>query len=72
MPPRKSADEQAESAEPAVKSTPTPPGPHQLEIRYNGKIVCLQRVHSYTIDQQDDALHVHGVLRLPVSDVQPE
>lgn len=41
-----------------------PPGPIQLEIRVNGKIACLQRVHSYKIDQQEDTLTVTGVLRV--------
>lgn len=52
---------------PPRKTTPAeqaPPGPIQLEIRVNGKIACLQRVHSYKIDQQEDTLTVTGVLRV--------
>lgn len=50
------------------KAQPTvdgPPGPLRLEVRINDKIVLLQRVHSYAIDQQVDDLTVTGVLRLP-------
>lgn len=49
-------------------SEPVPPGPHQLEIRIDGKIKFLQRVHSVTIDQQDDQATIVGVLKLPVSE----
>lgn len=56
-----------ETPETTPENTPgivnTPPGPIQLEIRVNGKIACLQRVHSYKIDQQPDTLTVTGVLR---------
>jgi hypothetical protein len=52
-----------------VRNTPepplsdVPPGPHRLEVRVNDKIVFLQRVHDYKIDQQDDKVIVHGSLR---------
>jgi hypothetical protein len=47
---------------------PVAPGPIHLEVRINGKIAFLQRVHSYTIDQQQDQAVITGVLRLPVED----
>jgi hypothetical protein len=52
-----------------------PPGPHRLEVRVNDKIVFLQRVHSYKIDQGDDQVLVHGALRpvvTPVKESAPE
>lgn len=48
---------------------PVPPGPHVLEIRFNNKIVHMQRVHSYKVDQQDDRFTVTGIMKLPK---QPE
>lgn len=73
MPPRKTSDgDQAEfdnpESAPERKRASVPPGPHLLQVRVNDKVVLQQRVHSYNIDQQDDALHVHGVLRLPHDD----
>lgn len=56
-----------ETPETTPENTPVadaPPGPIQLEIRVNGKIACLQRVHSYKIDQQPDTVTVTGVLRV--------
>jgi hypothetical protein len=50
------------------------PGPIRLEVRVNDKIVFLQRVHDYTIDQGDDAVTLHGSLRpveAPVVVVEP-
>lgn len=40
-----------------------PPGPHRLEVRVNDRIVFLQRVHSYKIDQQSDQVVINGALR---------
>lgn len=56
---------------PPVPSGPVPPGPHRLEIRYDDKIVCLQRVHSYSIDQRDESLTVTGVLKLDIPKSAP-
>lgn len=55
---------------PQPPPTPPPPGPIHLEIRVNGKIACMQRVHSYKIDQQEDNLTVTGVLRLSESAIE--
>lgn len=57
MPPRK----------PAPPAIDVPPGPIALEIRVDGKIKFLQRVHTVTIDQQDDQAVITGVLRLPAA-----
>jgi hypothetical protein len=45
---------------------PVPPGPHAFEVRVNGKIVFLQRVHTYQIDQGDEQVTISAVLKLPV------
>lgn len=50
---------------PRRQPDPVPPGPHVLEIRFNNKIVHMQRVHSYTVDQRDDHFTVTGVMKLP-------
>jgi hypothetical protein len=62
MPPRK----EDTAAEPVAE--PVAPGPIQLEVRVDGKIKFLQRVHSYEIDQQDDHATIVGVLKLPVTE----
>jgi hypothetical protein len=52
-----------------------PPGDLRLEVRVNDKIVFLQRVHTYTIDQQTDQVIVNGALRpaaTPVKELAPE
>jgi len=41
-----------------------------MEVRVNDKIVFLQRVHSYTIDQQDDQVVATGALR-PAQEPSP-
>jgi hypothetical protein len=40
-----------------------PPGPIQLEVRVDGKIKFLQRVHSVHIDQQSHQAVITGALR---------
>jgi hypothetical protein len=52
--------------EPTTPRPPVPPGPHALEVRFNGKIVFLQRVHSYKIDQGDEQVTINAVLKLPL------
>ena len=47
-----------------------PPGELRMEVRVNDKIVFLQRVHGYTIDQQTDQVVVHGSLRPAPSPAQ--
>jgi hypothetical protein len=42
---------------------PVPPGPIQLEVRVDGKIKFLQRVHSVHIDQQSHQAVITGALR---------
>jgi hypothetical protein len=52
-----------------------PPGDLRMEVRVNDKIVFLQRVHTYTIDQQTDQVVVRGALRpaaTPVQELAPE
>lgn len=49
--------------EPPVAAADVPPGPIRLEVRVDGKIKFLQRVHSYTIDQQADKVVITGALR---------
>jgi hypothetical protein len=46
-----------------VASEPLPPGPTRLEVRVNDKIVFLQRVYSYAIDQETDQFAVYGSLK---------
>lgn len=41
----------------------TPPGPIQLEVRVDDKIQFLQRVYSYSIDQESDSFAVYGSLK---------
>lgn len=61
------------------KTTPEPytgpPGDLRLEVRVNDKIVFLQRVHTYSIDQQADQVTLNGALRpasTPVQELAPE
>lgn len=42
---------------------PLPPGPTRLEVRVNDKIVFLQRVYSYSIDQENEQFAVYGSLK---------
>lgn len=60
---------------PAPEPYTGPPGELRMEVRVNDKIVFLQRVHSYTIDQQTDQVIVHGALRPaavpPVQESEP-
>jgi hypothetical protein len=51
--------------------TNIPPGPIHFEVRINGKIALLQRVHSYKIDQQSDQIVVNASLR-PESQPEPK
>jgi hypothetical protein len=51
---------------PRTKAQPAadvPPGPTRLEVRVNDKIVFLQRVYSYSIDQETDQFAVYGSLK---------
>lgn len=48
-----------------------PPGPIHFEVRINGKIALLQRVHAYTIDQQSDGIIVSASLRPPPDNTEP-
>ena len=63
MPPRKS------QPSPAV---PQVPGPTRLEVRVNDKIVFLQRVYGYTIDQETDSFAVYGTLKPEAVEVPAE
>jgi hypothetical protein len=51
---------------PVEVAAPVPPGPHVLEIRFNNKIVHMQRVHSYSVEQLDDRFIATGIMKLPV------
>jgi hypothetical protein len=58
------------------KTTPEPytgpPGDLRLEVRVNDKIVFLQRVHTYSIDQQAAQVTILGALRpAPVNTPEP-
>jgi hypothetical protein len=60
MPPRK----ETPAAPPAAANVP--PGPDQVEVRVNGKIAWMQRVHGRpTFDDQGDKVVITAVLRLP-------
>jgi hypothetical protein len=48
-----------------------PPGPTRVEVRVNDKIVFLQRVYSYSIDQETDSFAVYGSLK-PEAPATPE
>lgn len=48
-----------------------PPGPIYFEVRINGKIALLQRVHAYNIDQQLDGITVTASLRPPPDNTEP-
>ena len=48
---------------PASKVYDGPPGDIRLEVRVNDRIVFLQRVHGYHIDQQADQVLVTGAMR---------
>lgn len=56
---------------PPTIPAPVAPGPTRLEVRVNDKIVFLQRVYSYAIDQEADQFAVYGSLK-PVDAPVPE
>lgn len=63
MPPRKETP-----AAPPVAAN-VPPGPDQMEVRFNGKIVWMQRVHDKPLfDDQGDKIVITAVLRLPAGE----
>lgn len=59
MPPRK-----------RTPAEPVPPGPIQLELRENGKIIWAQNVYGRTIDPQNEHTTITAHMR-PAETVEP-